>query len=98
MLELGHRFSAHVALQEQHTLQTTGWYARVRHPSYLGLILLWLGFALTFRSLVGVLLLAPIVLLLLRRMNSEERFLAEQFGDAYRDYMQRTSRLLPGVY
>jgi protein-S-isoprenylcysteine O-methyltransferase Ste14 len=35
---------------------------------------------------------------LVRRMNTEERFMVEQFGDEYRAYMARTARLVPGVY
>jgi len=33
-----------------------------------------------------------------RRMDVEEGFMTEQFGPAYRDYMGRTARLMPGVY
>ena len=53
---LGRRFSGLVAIQPGHELVTTGLYGTIRHPSYLGLILMMLGWALGFRSLVGVLL------------------------------------------
>ena len=39
MQQLGARFSPLVALQQQHTLETTGWYAHVRHPGYLGALM-----------------------------------------------------------
>src|SRR5262249_24398728 len=55
---LGHRFSGLVAIQPGHVLATCGIYGVIRHPSYLGLLLKVLGWALAFRSGVGVLLAA----------------------------------------
>ena len=98
MLELGRRFSAKVALQSDHALHTTGLYAALRHPSYLGLLLMDVGFVGVFRSSVGLVLLPVAVWMFVRRMDVEERFLAERFGGAYRDYVQRTARLIPGLY
>ena len=98
MLELGRRFVSVVALQEGHRLHTSGAYAAVRHPSYLGILLMDLGFAGVFRSAVALLLLPVVFWMFHRRMDVEEAFLVEQFGGEYRDYVKRTSRLLPGVY
>jgi protein-S-isoprenylcysteine O-methyltransferase Ste14 len=95
---LGNRFSGLVAIQSGHRLVTTGVYRFIRHPSYLGLLLTALGWALAFRSGVGLLLFALLVPPLLARIHAEERLLATQFGDEYRVYRKRTSRLLPGVY
>src|SRR5215207_1091498 len=55
---LGHRFSGLVAIQPGHALVMNGVYGRIRHPSYLGLLVNSLGWALTFRSRVGLLLTA----------------------------------------
>lgn len=95
---LGNRFSGLVAIQPGHTLVTTGIYAVIRHPSYLGLLLNSLGWALAFRSGVGLLLTAVFVLPLLARIRAEERLLRSQFGAAYDAYRARTSRLIPGLY
>ncbi|MCL4402681.1 MAG: isoprenylcysteine carboxylmethyltransferase family protein [Acidobacteria bacterium] len=95
---LGRRFSGLVAIQPGHTLVTTGIYGVVRHPSYLGLLLTALGWALGFRSGVGLLLVALLVPPLLDRIRAEERLLTAQFGEEYRAYAGRTSRLLPGIY
>ena len=53
---LGRRFSGLVAIQPGHTLVTSGIYGVIRHPSYLGLLVGSLGWALAFRSTLGVLL------------------------------------------
>jgi protein-S-isoprenylcysteine O-methyltransferase Ste14 len=95
---LGRRFSGLVAIQPGHTLVTDGLYSRIRNPSYLGLLILSLGWALAFRSGVGVLLAALNIPPLIARMNSEERLLHAQFGQEYEAYRARTWRLLPGVY
>ena len=95
---LGRRFSGLVAIQPDHTLVTTGIYRIIRHPSYVGLLLTALGWALAFRSGVGLLLFALLIPPLLSRIRSEERLLETQFGDEYRAYVKRTSRLIPGIF
>ncbi len=95
---LGRRFSGLVAIQPDHTLVTSGVYGLIRHPSYLGLLVNALGWGLTFRSAVGVLLTALIIPPLLARIRAEERLLRTQFGDEYDAYCARTARLMPGIY
>ena len=95
---LGNRFSGLVAIQEGHSLVTGGIYSVIRHPSYLGLVVNALGWALAFRSGVGVLLVAVTLIPLVARMQAEERLLQSQFGTEYEAYRARTARLLPGVY
>ena len=95
---LGNRFSGLVAIQPGHTLVTTGIYSAIRNPSYLGLLIGTLGWGLAFRSGLGVLLAALLLLPLIARIHAEERLLASQFGDAYRSYCARTARLIPGIY
>lgn len=95
---LGRRFSGLVAIQPGHELVTDGIYGRVRHPSYLGLLIMGLGWALTFRSGAGVVLAGLVIPPLLARVRSEEALLRSQFGEAYDSYRRRTSRLIPGIY
>jgi protein-S-isoprenylcysteine O-methyltransferase Ste14 len=95
---LGRRFSGLVAIQSGHTLVTSGVYGVIRHPSYLGLLVNSLGWALAFRSMVGVLLTALTIPPLIARIRAEERLLRTQFGNEYDAYRSRTSRLLPGIY
>ncbi len=98
MFVLGNRFSGLVAIQPGHRLVTTGVYRIIRHPSYLGLLVVSLGWALTFRSLVGLLLAALTVLPLIARIHAEERLLQSQFGAGYDAYRSRTWRLVPWLY
>jgi protein-S-isoprenylcysteine O-methyltransferase Ste14 len=95
---LGRRFSGLVAIQPGHTLVTGGVYGVIRHPSYLGLLVGSLGWALAFRSALGVLLTALLIPPLVARIAAEERLLRTQFGDEYDAYRSRTSRLIPGIY
>ena len=95
---LGDRFSGLVAIQSGHTLVTTGIYARIRNPSYLGLLVMSLGWSFAFRSAVGVLMTAAYLPPLIARMKAEERLLASQFGAEYDAYRARTWRLVPGFY
>jgi protein-S-isoprenylcysteine O-methyltransferase Ste14 len=95
---LGHRFSGLVAIQPGHTLVTNGVYGIIRHPSYLGLLINSLGWALAFRSVVGVLVTALTISPLLARINAEEAMLRAEFGAEYDAYRARTSRLIPGLY
>jgi protein-S-isoprenylcysteine O-methyltransferase Ste14 len=95
---LGHRFSGLVAIQPGHRLVTIGIYGVIRHPSYLGLLVNSLGWALAFRSVVGLLLTALLVPPLFARIRAEETLLRTQFGNEYDVYCRRTSRLIPGLY
>ena len=95
---LGRRFSGLVAIQEGHELVTRGLYRVIRHPSYLGLLLGLFGWALVFRSTIGVLVSLLLLPPLIARMNSEEALLESEFGSQYAEYRRRTWRLLPFLY
>ena len=95
---LGRRFSGLVAIQPEHRLVTSGLYGIIRHPSYLGLFVLALGWGLAFRSGVGVLIAVLMLVVVLARIQAEERLLSESFGAEYDAYRARTWRLVPYIY
>jgi len=95
---LGRYFSGHVTLQEGHRLITDGPFTHIRHPRYAGLMLLFLGLALIFRSTTGAAAGVVSALLFLTRIPREEALMAREFGEAWSTYARRTKRLLPGIY
>ena len=95
MRQLGARFSPLLAVQREHALETTGWYARVRHPGYLGSLLASWGAAIVFGSAMALPLAALMTAFQLDRVRREERLLEGQFCDAWRAYAARTGALLP---
>lgn len=95
---LGRRFSGFVAIQPGHTLVTTGIYSIIRHPSYLGLLINPIGWALAFRSVVGLILVALMLIPTIARIRAEEALLLSRFGGEYEAYRARTARLIPGIY
>ena len=95
---LGKRFSGLVAIQPGHSLVTDGIYRRLRNPSYLGMLIIAVGWALAFRSAVGLLLAALTVIPLIARIDSEEALLRAQFGADYEAYCTRSWRLIPKIY
>lgn len=95
---LGKRFSGLVAIQPGHSLVTHGIYRTLRNPSYLGMLVIAVGWALAFRSGVGLLLAALTVIPLIARIHSEEALLRAKFGNEYEAYCSRSWRLIPGVY
>lgn len=95
---LGKRFSGLVAIQPGHRLVTTGIYGTLRNPSYLGLLINCVGWSLAFRSGVGLLLTALMLIPLIARIHAEEALLHKQFGKQYDTYCAYTWRLVPWVY
>lgn len=67
-------------------------YAVVRHPQYLGYILLVLGFVLISQNWIILLLGGLSVTLFYLHSLREENFCARQFGEAYTEYMKRVPR------
>ncbi len=92
------RFSGLVAIQAEHKLETRGIYRLVRNPSYLGMLVSVVGWALVFRSIAGVLISLLSLIPVIPRIHAEERLLRKHFGTQYDDYFARTWRLLPWIY
>jgi protein-S-isoprenylcysteine O-methyltransferase Ste14 len=84
-------------MPEARRLVTSGPYAVVRHPLYLGEFIVLLGIALQHLQPWALMLLGVQCVFQFERMKNEERVLARAFPD-YADYMSRTARLLPNVY
>jgi len=99
VFNLGKAFSANVATRAGQKLERSGLYRLVRHPSYFGLELIFLGLALHSRTwaCLAVVLIPP-TLALMYRIHVEETALRLAFGAEYDDYSRTTKRLIPGIY
>ena len=96
---LGRFYTRTLMIAEVHRVVTNGPYSRIRHPGYLGVILLWVGFGLLSGSvLVTVLLPLASVAVYVYRISVEERMLVNELGDDYTQYQRKTRRLIPFVY
>ena len=96
---LGRYFTVNIAIHSSHEVIDTGPYRRIRHPSYAGALLAFLGLGLTLGNWVSLALVTvPIFWAFKRRIRKEERALANALGTPYTRYMWRTKRLLPFVY
>ena len=92
------RFTVDVAVAADHRVVSDGPYRYVRHPSYTGLLLEFIGFALVPAAvLTPLVMLPPIFLALWYRIRVEETALRAGLGEEYEAYSRRTKRLVPGV-
>jgi len=98
ILYLGPYFTVDVRIAESQRVIDTGPYRFIRHPSYTGVLLEFLGFALCIGNAWSMLLLVPIAIVFSYRIRVEERALEQGLGEAYASYQRRTKRLIPFVY
>ncbi len=99
MRTLDELFTFEVEIQGDHRLVETGLYRRIRHPGYLGQLLVFAGAAVALANAFGIVAMVVITLVAFGwRMRVEEVALAARFGDAYEAYRRRTKRLVPGIY
>jgi protein-S-isoprenylcysteine O-methyltransferase len=98
VITLGKFFTVDVATHDDHALVSTGPFRFVRHPSYTGLLLTFLGFGVSLGNLASLaVLIVPIAATLGYRMHVEEAALHRALGASYEAYCARTKRLIPGV-
>ena len=99
IITLGRFFTVNVVIEKDHELVERGPFRVVRHPSYAGVLLAFVGFALTLRNWLALfIIILPIFGVFMRRMKVEEEALSRALGSRYTDYMKRTKRLVPGIY
>jgi protein-S-isoprenylcysteine O-methyltransferase len=95
---LGRSFTANVSIHATQTLHRSGLFRYVRHPSYTGMMLIFLGLGLRMQNWLslGIVVILPFAALLYR-IHVEEAALSGAFEE-YADYSRTTKRLVPGVY
>jgi len=99
IITLGRFFTVDVTIEKDHELVERGPFRMVRHPSYTGVLVAFVGYALSLCNWAALLvILLPIGAAFIRRMNVEEHALLQALGQRYAEYMKRTRRLVPFVY
>lgn len=83
------------AAQKSNRLATTGPYARIRHPQYVGFVLVMTGFLLQWPTIVTLLMYPVLVYMYVRLAHREERDALAEFGDDYRRYAAGVPRFFP---
>ncbi len=81
--------------QKNRRLATSGPYRHVRHPQYAAFILVMFGFLLQWPTILTIVMFPILVYVYVRLARSEESSTIIEFGDEYRNYMDRTPAFLP---
>jgi methanethiol S-methyltransferase len=83
--------------QREHRLALSGPYARMRHPQYVGFVLIMFGFLLQWPTILTLAMFPVLVVMYGYLAKREEYDMIAEFGKEYRDYAARTPRFLPRV-
>lgn len=96
---LGRSFQVNVTIMKGQQLMKEGIYKWVRHPSYSGLLLYYIGLGLVMHNYISlsILIIGPFFAVAMR-IPKEESFLADHFGKEYLDYCKSSRRLIPFLY
>ena len=90
--------AANITVEADQKVVSTGLYGLVRHPMYVGALIMMMGIPLALDSYWGLVVLIPGLIALAFRILDEEKMLAQEL-DGYRDYTEKVHyRLLPYVW
>jgi protein-S-isoprenylcysteine O-methyltransferase Ste14 len=99
IIQLKKAFTVDVAINQVHQLKTDGLFKIVRHPSYLGLLMILSGFSLSMNTIISFMVVTlPVFLVIIYRIKVEENLLVETFGEEYIKYSGSTKKIIPFVY
>ncbi len=99
IVTLGKSFSANVAIHATQKVYKSGIFSVVRHPSYTGLLLVFVAIGIHSQNWIGfALAVMPTFAAMAYRIHVEEIALREAFGEEYVEYSRTTKRLVPGIY
>lgn len=96
---LGRCFTMHLSIQKDHQIIRRGPYKYIRHPSYAGAFLTYVGapiFLHAWFSLIVAAIILPIAWL--RRIHYEEKLLIGEFGEEYKSYCKSVKKAIPGLW
>jgi len=97
-VHLGRNWSGTVTVKHDHELVRDGPYRYVRHPIYTGLLVAFVGCAIARAEWRGLLAIAIIHAGFWRKLKVEERWMTEQFGSTYQQYIADVPALVPNPF
>jgi protein-S-isoprenylcysteine O-methyltransferase Ste14 len=95
IINLGRSFSPLVTPRKNNSIVTTGLYQYMRHPLYVGLIMLAFGLSAVFYDESRLMLSSLLALILNYKAKKEEEAMLAKHGDEYQTYMNEVSRFVP---
>lgn len=96
IIQLKNEFTVNVSITKNHNLKTDGIYKKIRHPSYLGLLLICFGLSTAMNSVISFFVISiPIYIAIIYRIKIEESILIKEFGDLYKQYILNSKKLFP---
>lgn len=99
IVTLGRYFTVNVAIHPNQHVVTSGPYRFIRHPSYTGMLIAFLGLGMYFANWLSLLfLLLPVTMATLYRIKKEEEILLKVLGPPYQAYCMETKRLIPWLF
>ena len=99
ILKLKDSFTVDVSIRKDQTIIKDGIYKFIRHPSYSGSLLSFLGLSLVFTNVFTILIIVvPITIAFLHRIKIEENVLTDVIGTEYVEYSKQTKKLIPFIY
>jgi len=99
ILTLGKMFTVDVTIRDNHRIKKDGLYGIIRHPSYSGSILSFIGFGISLNNWISLIIITILIIsAMLYRIKIEEKLLIDHFGSDYLEYAKKTYRLIPWIY
>jgi len=99
MLTLSKYYTRILLTVDEQVIVKHGIYKYIRHPGYLGSILIWSAAGIAMQNII--VFIASSILILIAysyRINNEEKMLVSTFGEKYREYKDHSWRLLPFIW
>ena len=97
--QLGGQFSDHIIANQKEDVYKKGLYAFIRHPSYFGEMMIFIGVGLVYHHLLSSLVASVVpTLSFMYRIHHEEKVLIQVYQDVYKDYMKQTKKIIPFIY
>ena len=96
--ELRKWYSGHLSIRAEQVLVQERPYNLVRHPAYLGYLLMAIGISVGYASLIGMINLIFLLFCLHYRIKVEEQLLVEHFGERYLQYAQKVKKIIPWIW